>query len=426
MVDHGARDHARWAASSTAANWACAGRLAQIESITTPEKENRAAAWGTACHQLSESCLRNGVDALSFLGAVQSTKEHKIDVDEELCDTAQQYIDYVRDRLAAYTADTGEDAIVVYEQRFSLTEALKTPYEAGGTGDTVIFFPKWWLIEVVDLKGGRGVIVEVTENKQLRTYGLGAVIENSGRDITRVQVTIVQPRAAHKDGRIRSETFHIADLMEWTADLLAAMRRSKEAKEAFGKMPLAAWVAKYLVAGDHCKFCRAAGFCQALEQRAMDAAGVWFNDEDKPQMSNAPNSGTPEEISKSLDLLDMIQEWMNARRAYAQDIAESGVSIPNYQLSETIGHRKFTDEAKVKELLFVKADLTDAEMHSKKFKTPAQIEKALGAKKLRAVKTELDALIERPKTGTSLVRTSKTTRPAVPPAVNKHFQPIED
>jgi hypothetical protein len=103
-----------------------------------------------------------------------------------------------------------------------------------------------------------------------------------------------------------------------------------------------------------------------------------------------------------------------------------GVDVPGYQLSDTIGHREFTDEAKVKELLFVEADLSDDEMHTKKFKSPAQMEKVLGAKRLRAVKEKFDALIERPKTGTNLVRVVKTTRPAVAPAVNKHFAPIED
>lgn len=425
MADHGARDHARWAASSTERNWHCAGALALTETITTTEKENPAAAWGTACHEISELCLMENRDAIEFLGTVRQTKQHKIDVDEELADTAQQYVDYVRGRVAKYQTETGGEPKVVFEQHFRL-DTLNPPFQAGGTGDTVIYFPMWRLIEVVDLKGGRGVVVEATGNKQGRTYGLGAMLENTGLDVERIKVTIVQPRAHHKDGRIRSDDFHVADLMEWTADLLAAMRRSKAALEDRGRIAEALWVKHYLAAGDHCKFCRAAGFCPALEQRAMDAAGVWFNDEDQPQMSNAPNSLSAEELAKRLDVADMIQEWVAAVRAYAHEQAELGVTIPGYQLSSTIGHRKFTDEAKVKELLFLKLDLTDDELHTKKFKTPAQIEKTLGAKKLRAVKTDLDELIARPVTGTNLVRADKTTRPAVAPAVNQHFAPIED
>lgn len=417
MADHGSRSHARWAASSTARNWACPGALTLVESIATPEKENKAAAWGTACHQVAEACLRQNIDAAQLIGTVQTTKEHRFEVDEEMADTAQMYVDYVQSSGALASK-------LHIEQRFSL-DALDPPYEAGGTADAVIYDGVGRHIEVVDLKGGRGVVVEVEDNKQLRTYALGVMLANPGLDVDTVTVTIVQPRAAHKDGRIRSETFRIAELVEWTADLLAAMRRAKQAENDFVEKPLAAWTQEYLSAGEHCKFCRAAGICPALEQRAMDAAGVWFDDLDQPRISNAPSAMSPEELSKKLDLLDVIAEWMNAVRATAQQQAEGGVVIPNYQLSETIGHRKFTDEDQVKVLLCMEAGVSDDDLYTRKFKSPAQVEKLLGAKRLRAVKDKLDALTVRPVTGTNLVRATKTTRPAVQPAVNRHFDVIE-
>ena len=63
------------------------------------------------------------------------------------------------------------------EERFRL-DALDPPYEAGGTGDFVHYNPSTKTLEVVDLKNGVGV-VEVEENKQLRTYGFGALIATS-------------------------------------------------------------------------------------------------------------------------------------------------------------------------------------------------------------------------------------------------------
>ncbi len=79
------------------------------------------------------------------------------------------------------------------EQRFKL-EAINPPFEAGGTADAVIFHDGAQLLEVVDLKGGRGIVVEALGNKQARTYALGAVLNNPGLDIQEVKVTIVQPR----------------------------------------------------------------------------------------------------------------------------------------------------------------------------------------------------------------------------------------
>lgn len=444
-ADHGARDHATWSASSTARNWMCSGAIALNSRITTPEVESEASAWGTACHQLSEKCFRTGKDADEFIGTVETTKQRKIEVDEEVAETTQMYVDYVRSRIAEYDKHyRGDKAIVHHEQHFSLA-SLKGPFDAGGTGDTVMYFPKWKLLEVVDLKGGRG-LVESADNKQLRTYGLGSVLANPGLDVEKVRTTIVQPRAAYplpkgiefdimkdgslrsvdgklrvsKDRKIRSETMHVADLVEWTAELVAQMKLSKQAMDEMPTIPFAAWCAKWLTPGN-CKFCPSEGSCPALEQRALDAAGVWFDDLDKPQISNSPANDTPEALSKTLDMLDLIQDWIAARRAFAHQVADSGVAIPNYILVPKVGREKWNDD----EATFVKvrnaailAGLKDEKyLNPAKLKTPKQIRKALGAKNEKLV----HGLSVTPSEGTNLVRADKTTRTAVASSVDKFF-----
>lgn len=413
MADHGARDHAEWSASSTDRNWNCAGALTL--SAQYPDKESEAAAWGTACHQLSEKCLRSGRDADEFVGSIEKTKADEFEVDDEMAETAQAYVDYVR---AVGKAGLG----VQIEQKFSLA-ALNPPFEAGGTADAVVYLDKERRLEVVDLKGGRGVVVEAKGNPQLRTYALGAMLANPGLPVSTITVTIVQPRAGHRDGRVRSETFHVADLVEWTADLLAAMRRARAAADAFATTPRAAWAAQFLAAGPHCKFCKAAGACPALEQRTLDAAGVWFDDLDQPRLANAPDSLSPEELAKRLDLADLIEDWISAVRAYAHGLAEHGVVIPDYILVDKEGRRAWAaDEAKVAADLASVVKLTDEQIYARKLRTPAQIEKALGAKR----KAEIENMWHRPAKGTNLVRSTKTTRPAATPAVEKHFSVITD
>lgn len=415
MQPHHERAHATWSASSTARNVTCAGALALNARVTTPEIESEAAAWGTACHTVSERCFRTGKDADEFIGTVEKTKQRKIDVDEELAETAQMYVNYVRARVTEYGKHAiGDTPLVHHEQHFSLA-SLKPPFDAGGTGDTVMYFPKWRLIEIIDLKGGRG-LVEAADNQQLRTYALGAMLANQGLDVEKVRTTIVQPRAAHKDGRIRSETLHVADLVEWTADLVAAMNRSKRAMDEFSTTPFAAWCAKWLTPGN-CKFCPSEGSCPALESRALDAANVWFDDLDKPQISNSPANDTPEALSKTLDLLDMIQDWISARRAFAHQQAESGVVIPNYILVPKQGREKWQDgvEDKVKQACALLTD--DKYLNPAKLKTPKQIRKALGVKKENLVA----GLSVTPSEGTNLVRATKTTRAAVPSTVDKFF-----
>lgn len=424
--NHADREHSVWSASATDRNWNCSGALAVTFDL--PETTSEAADWGTCCHQISEVCLRNGQDAVEFIGRMVKGKKHAFEVDEEMADTAQTYIDYVRGRIAGYKAETGDDAVLWIEERFSLA-ALKPPFESGGTGDAVIYFPKWALLEIIDLKGGRGVVVEVKGNPQARTYGLGAMLMHPKLRVDRVLSTIVQPRAGHKDGRIRSETIHTADLVEWTADLMAAMGRSKGAFDEYqqvkaGKLALASWAAKWLKAGDHCKFCKFAGACPALEQRALDAAGVWFDDLDQPRISNAPDAMDPEKLAAALDAADMIQEWLNEVRAHAHRQAESGIKIPNYILVEKEGREKWNgDDAEAAAVKLAKtAGLTDDKIYNApKTRTPKQVREAL--KKLKAADAlkKIVAFSSAPKTGTNLVRETKTTRQAVPPAVEKHF-----
>lgn len=422
MAAHSDREHATWSASATERNWSCPGALALTMDL--PDDTSLAADWGTVAHEVAEICLRESREAADFIGQTRKGKKFEIEVDDELAETAQVYIDFVRGRFGQCNASDSDDPAkwgsLAIEQRFSLS-ALKPPFDAGGTADAVIHDPRAKSIDVVDLKGGRGVAVDATENKQLRTYALGAMLANPGLKVDTITVTIVQPRAPHPAGRIRSETFHVADLVEWTGDLLAAMERSKTAMEAkFNDLqPDAAWAAEYLKPGSWCDktFCKARGFCPALQQAAYDAAGVWFDDLDQPRLANAPDAMSPEALAQALDAADMIEGWVNAVRAYAHTQAEMGVTIPAYMLVERIGRRRWKDEAGAEAKLKALVD----EPYTKKLLSPAQAERALGKKRAG----EIADLIEKPVTGSNLVRADKTTRPAIPPAVEKHFDVLD-
>lgn len=417
MQAHAEREHAVWSASSTDRNWNCPGALALTMDL--PETTSEAADWGTACHQISERCLRQGKDAADFIGTTEKGKKHSFEVDEDMTETAQRYVDYVRSKRT-------EDGVLHIEQRFSLA-SLNPPFDAGGTADAVIYDPRSRVLEVVDLKGGRGVVVEATGNPQLRTYALGAMLANPGLRVDTVKVTIVQPRAGHKDGRVRSDSFALFDLVEWTADLVDAMHRSKAALDEKAVLPTAAWAAKHLHGGDHCKFCKAAGFCPALEQKALDAAGVWFDDVDQPRLANAPETLSAERLAQLLDTADMIADWLNAVRAYAHAQAESGVAIPNYILVEKEGREKWNEGAEAEALAMARAAglPDDKVLNAPKLRTPKQVRDALKKAKADAVAVSIASLSSTPKTGTNLVRETKTTRSAVTPSVNKHFDILE-
>lgn len=435
-VDHAERSHSVWSASATERNWNCAGALALTTDL--PETTSEAADWGTCAHQISEKCFANGNDAVDYIGTTEKGKKHEFVVDDEMADTAQMYVDYVRGRMAEYKATTGKNAILFIEEKFSLAD-LQPPFEAGGTSDAVMYFPLWEMIEVVDLKGGRGVLVEVEGNKQGRSYGLGVALKHQSYKAKKIKVTIVQPRIWHKDGRIRSDDFDIIDLLEWTTELVDKMHVSHDAymhKREFDlsttadAMAPAEWAATYLKPGPWCEktFCGAAGFCPALEKVALDKAGVWFDDLDQPRLANTPDSEDPAIIARDLDACDLVEMWAKARRALGHAKAESGIEIPGYVLVETEGREKFKDEAAVISSLTAAGVPAELFLNPAKAKTPKQVRAEL-AKKKHGMADKL-ALLENtsatPTTGRALVRADKTSKPAAMPAATKHFVNLDE
>jgi hypothetical protein len=437
MADgHASRGHAAWSASASERLWACPGSLTLNAGLA--DKESEAAAWGTAAHEVAERCLRTGNDATHYLGTIVSTKSHKIEVDDEVAECAQVYVDYVL--TSAYgTASTDELQNVRYirfphgdnpgkdyntkvhllvEQKFDLA-AINPPFEAGGTGDAVILKPSEGLLEIVDLKGGRGVVVEATGNKQLRTYALGAILANPGPWRT-VKATIVQPRAPHPDGRIRSEEFHVADLIDWTTDLLDAMKKAAEAQRYFGGG--ANWPSLYLKAGTHCTFCKAAATCPALAGRALEEARTFFKPEGGLATPPEPTSLTMAQIVRVLDHADMLQNWLNAVRAYAQDQAEAGHDVTDgtstYVLTPKRAMRRWKDEDPVLDLGLATGREAADFYQEPKLMTPAMVEKLLGKKGYEAIAD----LVDKSSSGFNLTRADKTTRGAAVAPAKQFFQ----
>ena len=428
MSVHSDRYHAVWSASSTAANWTCAGRMAMV-SISPDDKKSIYAAEGTAAHEIAEKALRGDKDCSKFLGEVYTIDGFDVEITEEITNSAQRYVDYV------VAQSQSEGCVLFIEERHSLAQ-LDPPFDAGGTCDAIIIKPALREIEVVDLKNGRG-IVEVNNNKQTRTYALLALL-NAPKElvdqIDQVKVTIVQPRASHKDGRIRSETFHLAELIEWTAELMKAMGRSKKALDAFslinGSRTLFDEWAQVALTPGNCTFCPAQGICPALRTKALavapEVARAWFEDttlETVPMISNTVPALSPEELSHILDGIDMLEDWAKAVRATAHSLAESGVTIPGYKLVDKIGNRKWAaDEEKVAADLKSVIKLSEDQIFSRKLLSPAQIEKVLGAKR----KEEIANMYHKPVTGTNLVSEKKSTRPATKAKLESFFETVKD
>ncbi len=442
---HKDRSHSQWSASATARNSVCAGAIAM--STLCEDVEREAAAWGTACHQISERVLRVmldpedviGLEASAFIGEVEKSGKFEFTVNEEMANTAQVYIDYCLNRLVEYQCEAQDlQARHWIEHPLSLS-SLNPPLEAGGTADFIIYFPKWNLLEVIDLKGGRGVTVDVVGNPQGRSYAIGAILSLPGLNVERVKVTIVQPRVG--DGLPKSDEFHVADLYDWCHDLLKLMQRAKDALDEFNEISgprnnvaFDMWAEKWLTPGQ-CTFCTAKPICPALRKKALEAmpalARQWHEDPSlttPPTLSNLAKIGSPEELAHDLDGFDELEGWIKARRAYANAEAERGNSPPGYGLVDKIGIRAWKEKdsnnlcCAIQEALnLIGNDI----LEPGSVKSVAQIEKVLGKRKAELAKLE-GVLWEKPVKGTNLVRLDKTTRPAAKSVAERHHEQLEN
>lgn len=155
-----------------------------------------------------------------------------------------------------------------------------------GTADFVAFTPDK-TVHVVDLKFGQGVVVEPRENTQLMYYALGVVLSLAGVIAPeRVRLTIIQPRASHPEGPVRSWDMPLVDLLEWGHGVLApTIRRVYMGRNMIYSGPT--FEKEFpLVEGDHCRWCAAndGRTCPAKRAKKIEQAQAQFDEIDASQL----------------------------------------------------------------------------------------------------------------------------------------------
>lgn len=129
---------------------------------------------------------------------------------------------------------------------------------------------------------------------------------------------------------------------------------------------------------------------------------------------------TIDQVVKVLDAADMIEGWINSVRAYARELVDQGQEVGSYILVPKQARRRWKaeDPEAVAEELLLNADLTDEEVYERKLRSPAQIEKVLGAKRKHLIAD----LWTKESSGVNLVRSDKTERQALPPSAQRFFK----
>ena len=349
---HSTRAHALLSASG-ASRWINCTPSAKLEDEYGERKSSTYAQEGTLAHELSELYLLKDtlgrINEQDFNNRLEEIMANDL-FSEEMLGVVPLYTDYCADSLAEAKA-VNPLAVMEIEQKLDLTEYVP---ESFGTADCVIINDN--LMEVIDLKYGKGVPVYAEWNKQLMLYALGALREyDTMYDISEVRVTIVQPRI----NNISSWQISVEELKKWADEELKP--KADLAFEGKGE----------LNAGDWCRFCAVRNQCRKLYEQQLEIAKHEFA---------APELLTDEEIADIVRRTPKLIEWANSIAEYAQTKAlNENKEWPGLKLVEGISRRKWLDEDKAMDAIFARCpELSEDEILTAKLKPITSIEKIIG------------------------------------------------
>jgi hypothetical protein len=221
--------------------------------------------------------------------------------------------------------ETTSDAKLQIEQKLDLTEYVP---EAYGTGDAVIVSDD--VLQIVDLKYGKGVAVDCDNNRQMMLYALGALWDYDFLyDIQTVRMTIYQPRLDN----ISTFEMPVDDLREWAENEL----KPRAALAFAGKGDF--------VPGSHCRFCRVKARCKALADEQLKIAKYEFSD--SVLLAD-------EEVVDILKRADAFKNWVKAVETFALEEAVRGKKWPEFKLVEGRSNRTYLSQSEVIERLIEK------------------------------------------------------------------------
>jgi hypothetical protein len=359
----------------------CPGSMAAEEG--RPNTTSVYAKRGTNLHEVAAVCLRQNLNPLEVIS--------------EDPEGAELVLAYIIEVQSAYDR-LGGDLLV--EHPFEIA-SLSDLY--WGTADAVIISPP--VLYVADFKTGRGHAVPVRRpdgrvNLQLGGYGLGALHglpAGLAHEITKIELVVVQPAL----GPPQRTVMTTAEVQDLAADLIEIAERALDPDAV-------------RIAGDHCRFCRAAGDCPAFRARAVAAIGLEFEMEVENAVTILPDPAkiSRERLGGILEGAEIIDEWLTAVRAHAKALADKGEEIPGWKLVDKRGRRVWASELSAEHLMSV---MLGNAAYATKLHSPTQIEKILKAKKMKKP-VEWNTLVTMSDPGTALVPASDP-RAAVAPRI---------
>lgn len=382
QINHAGRAHALLSPSGSH-RWMNCTPSARLEE-NLPDNTSAAAEEGTVAHELAEYALEKYInseympllDELPTPKHIAASPYYSSEMDKYVSD----YVFYVCDIF-----EKVEDAEMHIERKFDLTSYVP---ECFGSCDCDIVGKK--VLNIIDLKYGRGVQVDAKYNSQLMMYALGVLRTLSPKrqaEIETVRMHIAQVRL----GNYSVFEMPARDLTHWGIHVLRPT-----AEKAFAGQG-------NTVVGSHCKFCKFKAQCRAQRDALVNEF----------ETHGDTKALSLDEIGDLLQKVDMYSDWLSAVKSHALSEALAGKTVTGWKLVEGRSNRVILDaEEAVKRLSDLGFDPDSLKNH--KLKGIGDLEKMVGKRPLAAA---LDGIIIKPK-GAPTLALESDKREALQPTID--------
>lgn len=351
-MKHLERAHAKLSASGAERWMRCPGSVQLEEGFE--DKQSDYTLEGTKAHELAEKLLNRYFHKKRY-----NLSKYEADMLEYV----NNFVDYVIEIYNSLKVKYKLEPKILVEQRLDLSAYVP---ESFGTGDVVIIGEKE--LHIIDLKYGKGVVVDAIDNPQLRLYALGALEEFGWLyEIDTVTTHIVQPRLDAES----KERLSVIELESWGETIV-----KPAALQAFDED------CNETTIGNWCRFCKAKAICKAQRDYHMQLAQQEFED------LEAAKELSSQEIAEVLKIGESLVDWYNAVKEYALGIALQGEEVPGFKVVEGRSSRKITDTDSLVERLHGEG-YEDAVLFEKKLLSLTNLEKLVGKKQFNEMAQDL-------------------------------------
>lgn len=216
-----------------------------------PSPESEAARLGTNAHTLLEYRLKGKPETRSLRASLGFTPDMDKAVDSA-----------VKAVTKFYQATNKKNTQVLVEEKADLRPIFKADF--WGTADVQIV-EEWGVLHVIDYKHGIGKAVDAEENFQGLAYTL-AIAHKYHYNFDHYKFSIIQPRAPHRKGAIRSWAFGLNRLLRQKDIFARAIEESQKQNPE-------------IRAGSWCFFCPAISKCPRKQEERVSRVKKLFSKE---------------------------------------------------------------------------------------------------------------------------------------------------